>query len=110
CLVDEVERVPAIGKCPLGRGRDQSISQHGRRGTNRDRREQSALGRLAMANVCPTPQPTFERRRIWSASKRRTFPSRRFAIAVRSQAARAVEQGEISLFLGQQGEEIGQGR
>jgi hypothetical protein len=96
CLVDEVEQVPAIGERPLGR--------------NREQREQSALGRLAMAHVCPAPQPAFERRRIWSASKRGTFPPRRLAIAVRRHAARAVEQGEISLLLWQQGEEIGQGR
>ena len=54
-LVDEVERMSGIGERPLGLGREQGIGEHGRRETGRNRREQSALGRLAMAHVCPTP-------------------------------------------------------
>jgi len=91
CLVDEVERVPGVGERPLGLGRKQGIGQHSRRGTGRNRREQSALGRLAMAHVCPSPQPAPERGRIRPASKRRTFPPRRLAVAVRRHTACAVE-------------------
>ena len=109
-LVDEVERVSGVGERPLGLGREQGIGEHSRRDTGRNRREQGALGRLAMAHVCPTPQPALERGRIRPASKRRTFPPRRLAVAVRRHAARAVEQGEIGFLLRQHGQEIGERR
>src|SRR5438094_700249 len=108
CLIDEVERVPGIGKRSLGLSREQGIGEHGRRETGRDRREQSALSRLAMAHVGPTPQPAFERRRIWPASKRRTFPPRRLAVAIRRYAACAVEQGQVSVLLWQQRQKVGE--
>jgi hypothetical protein len=107
-LVDEVERVSRVGEYPLGLGRKQGICEHSRRNIGRNRRKQGALGRLAMAHLCPTPQPALERGRFRSASKRRTFPPRRLAVAVRRHAARAVEQGEISFLLSQHGQEIGE--
>ena len=52
-----------------------------------------------MTNVSPTPQPALERRRIGPTSKRRTFPPRRLAIAVRRHVARPVEKGKICFLL-----------
>jgi hypothetical protein len=92
--------VPGVGERPLGRGRDQSIGEHSRRQTGRNRREQGAFGRLAMAHVCPTPQPALERDRVGLASKGRTLPPRRLTIAVRRHPARPVEQGEIGFSSG----------
>ena len=46
-LIDEVKRVPVVGEGPFRRGCQQSIGEHGRRQTGRNRREQCALGRLA---------------------------------------------------------------
>ena len=54
-LVDEVERVPGVGERPLGRGGEQGIGEFSRGEAGRNCREQGALGRLAMAHVCPTP-------------------------------------------------------
>ena len=99
-----------VGERALGLGREQGIGQHRRRETARNRREQGALGRLAMAHMCPTPQPALERGRIGLASQRRTFPPRRLTVAVRRHAARAVEQGEIGFLLWQHGQEIGERR
>ena len=109
-LVDEVERVSGFGKRPLGCSRKQCIGEPSRRDTPRNRREQRPLGRLAMAHVCPTPQPALERGRVQPAAKRRTVPPRRLAIAVRRHAARTVDQSEIGLLLRQQRQKIGQCR
>src|SRR5438067_10080063 len=108
CLIDEVERVPSIGKRSLGLSREQDIGEDGRRETGRDRREHSALSRLAMVHVGPTPQPAFERRRIWTASKRRSFPPRRLVVAIRRYAACAVEQGQVGLLFWQKRQKIGE--
>ena len=100
-LVDEVERVSAVGEGPFGLGREQGVGERGGRKTGSDPREQGALGRLAMANLRPAPQPALERGRFRPASERRAFPPRRLPVAVRRHAARPVEQGEIGLVLGQ---------
>ena len=99
-----------VGERSLGFSREQGISEHSRRGTCRNRREEGALGCLAVAHVCPTLQPALECGRIRPASKRRTFPPRRLAVAVRRHAARAVEQGEIGFLLLHYGQEIGERR
>src|SRR5215469_1228145 len=98
-LVDEVERMSGIGKYPLSLGCEQDIGEYGRRETSRNRREQSALGRLAMAHFRPALKPALERGRIRPASEWCAFPSRRLAVTVRSYSARAVEQCQIGLFL-----------
>ena len=107
-LVDEVERVPVVGEGPLGRGGEQGVGERSRRKTLGDRREQGTLGRLAMANLCPAPQPALEGGRFRPASERRTFPPRRLPVAVRRHTARPVEKGEIGFVLGQSGHEIGE--
>jgi hypothetical protein len=73
----------------------------------RNRGEQGALGRRAMAHLCPTLQPAFERGRIRPAAKRRAFPPRRLAVAVRRDAACAMKQSEIGVLLRQHRREIG---
>jgi hypothetical protein len=50
-----------------------------------------------MAYVSPKAQPTFECNWLRSAAKRRTFPSRRLALAVRRYMTRAVEQSQVSV-------------
>src|SRR5258707_13681648 len=109
-LVDEVDRVSGVGERPLSSGREQGIGEHGWRDPGRNRREQGALSRLAMAHARPTPQPALERGSIRPASKRRTFSPGRLAVAIRCHAARAVEQGEISFLLWQHGQQITEGR
>jgi hypothetical protein len=59
CLVDEVERVPGVGERALGFGGEQGISEFSRGEAGRNRREKGTLGGLAMAYLCPTPQPAF---------------------------------------------------
>src|ERR1700737_692531 len=100
-LVDEIERVSSVGECPFGLGSEQSVGQHIRRDTGRNRREQGTFGRLAVAHICPATQPALERGRRGPASKRRALPPRRLPLAVRCHTARAVEQGEISFLLRQ---------
>jgi len=107
-FIDEIERVSSVGERPLGFSREQGIGEHSRREPRHNFREQSALGRLAMTNHCPTPQPTIERCRIGSAFKRRAFPPWRLPVAIGRHAARALEQGEIGLLLWQHWEKIGE--
>ena len=100
-LVDEVERVPKVREGPFGLGREQGVGERSGRKTGGDPREQGALGCLAVANFCPTPQPALERGRFRPAFERRAFAPRRLPVAIRRHAARPVEQGEIGFVLGQ---------
>jgi hypothetical protein len=100
-LVDEVERVSNVGERPFGLGREQGVGEHGGRKARSDPLEQGALGRLAVANLRPAPQPALERGRFQPAFERRAFPPRRLPIAIRRHAARPVEQREIGFVLGQ---------
>jgi len=109
-LVDEVERVPAVGEGPFRLGREQGASEHGRRKAGVDRGEKGALGRLAMANLYPAWQPAFQNRRFRPAPERGAFPSGRLAVTIGRDAARSVEEHEISVILGQRGQEIAKGR
>jgi hypothetical protein len=56
-LVDKVQRVSAVGECSLVLSREKRIREHSRGETARNRREQRALGCLAMAHPCPAAQP-----------------------------------------------------
>src|SRR5262245_14263469 len=103
-LVDEVKRVSGVGERPLGFGRKQGIGEHSWRATRCNRREQGALGCLAMPHVCPPSQPALERGRIRLARKRCTFPPRCLAVAVLRHAARAMEQGKIRFLVWKRGQ------
>jgi len=52
-LVDEVERVSAVGEGPLRLRRKKGVGERGRRKPGVDGGEEGALGRLAVADVCP---------------------------------------------------------
>ena len=105
-LVDEVERVAAVGEGAVRRRREQQARKRGRRGASRDGGEQGAFGGLAMAHGAPVPEPALERREIGPARKRGALPSRRLAIAVRRDPPGAVEEREISLLFRQHGEQV----
>src|SRR5271165_4085675 len=107
-LVDEVERVSAVGEGPLGHGGEQGVGERSARKTGGDPGEQGALGRLAVANLCPTPEPAFERGLFRPAFEGRALPPRWLPVAVRRHTARPVEQGEIGFVLGQSGQQIGE--
>ena len=102
-LVDEIERVPAVGEGPLGLGGEQGVGERSGRQTLGDRREQGTLGRLAMANPCPALQPAPQGSRFRPASERRTFSPRRLPVAVRRHVARPAKKGEIGFAVGQSG-------
>ena len=80
--------------------------QCGWRGAGSDGGEQSALGRLATAHRCPASQPALKGGEIRPARKRGTPPSRRLAVAIRRNAAGAVEQGKVGLPFRQKGKEV----
>ena len=109
-LVDEIERMSAVGERPLGLGRQKRLRECSGREAFRDRRQQRALGCLAMTHFRPAPQPALERGRVGPASERRAFPPRRLAVAIRRHAARPMEQGEMDILLAQHGQEIGKRR
>ena len=62
-------------------------------------REHGALGCLAIPYGRPAPQPALKGGKIRPARERRSLLARRLSLAVSRYAARAVEQGEIGLFL-----------
>jgi hypothetical protein len=59
-----------------------------------------------MTHRCPSPQPALEGREIRPACEGNTSPPRRLAVAIRCDAAGAVEQGEVGLLFRQNGQEI----
>src|SRR6516162_3768667 len=91
-FVYEVERVPAIGERPLGLGREQGVGERGRRKTGVDPGEQGALGRLAMAHLCPAPQPALQNSWGRPAPEGRAFPPRGLTVTVGGYAARPVKE------------------
>src|SRR5215204_1191332 len=105
-LVDEVERVAAVGEGAVRCRREQQARKRGRRGAVRDGGEQGAFGGLAMAYRAPVPEPALKRREIGPARKWRALPSRRLAVAVRRDPPGAVEEREIRLLFRQHGEEV----
>jgi hypothetical protein len=59
-----------------------------------------------MAHRCPAPEPALKDGEIGPARERSTLPPRRLAVAIRRDAAGAVEQGEVGLLFRQNGQEI----
>ena len=99
CLVDEIERVAAIGEGALRLGRDENIGEHSRRGAGGNRGQQRALGRFAMPHLGPAPQPCLERGRIRPAAERRAVAPRRLSVAILGYAARTMKQCEIGVLV-----------
>src|ERR671913_181771 len=97
-LVDEVERVAAVGKDAIRCRREQHAGKRARQGASRDTGEQGALGGFTMAYRAPVPEPALQRREIELARKRGALPSRRLAIAVRRNPPGAVEERKIGLL------------
>src|SRR5215204_6546198 len=105
-LVDEVERVAAVGEGAVRRRREQQARKRGRRGAVHDGGEQGAFGGLAMAYRAPVPEPALKHREIGTAREWGALPSRRLAVAVCRDPPGAVEQREVSLLFRQHGEEV----
>src|SRR5262245_27532448 len=105
-FVCEIKRVSPVGERAVRIGRKQEVGERGWRGASGDGGEQSALGRFAMAHRCPAPQPALKGREIGPARESNTSPPRRLAVAIRRNAASAVEQGEVGLLLRQNRQEI----
>ncbi len=108
-LVDEVERMSAVGEGAVRRRREQQPCERGRRIAVGDGGEQGAFGGFAMAHGAPVPQPSLEGGKVGLAGERRAFPSRRLAIAVRGDASGSVEQRKIALLFRQHGKHIAEG-
>ena len=68
-LVDEVERVSAIGEDAVGLGGEQQVGQSRRRRASGNRGENRTLGCVAMADRCPAPQPPLFRGMIRSTAE-----------------------------------------
>jgi hypothetical protein len=58
-LIDEIERVPAIGLGAVRLGRQEEICECSRRGAAGNGRQHSSLGRIPMPHDHPAPQPAF---------------------------------------------------
>src|SRR6516162_5020167 len=76
----------------LGLGRGQSVGERGRRKTGVDPGEQRALGGLAMAHLCPAPQPALQNSWGRPAPEGRAFPPRGLTVTVGGYAARPVKE------------------
>ena len=63
-----------------------------------------------MAHRCPAPEPALKGGEIGPARERSTPAPRRLAVAIRRDAAGAVEQGEVPLLFRQNGQEIAERR
>src|SRR5688500_16375471 len=98
-LVDEVERMSAVGEGAVRRNREQKVRERSRRGAAFHCGEQSAFASLAMSYGAPVPEPTLERREVGPARERRALPAWRLAVAVGRDATRTIEQRQIGLFL-----------
>ena len=109
-LVDEVEHMAAIGEGAFRPGRDHEAGQRGCRNSRPDRGEHGALGRLPVANRGPALEPAFEDGKLGAARESGALPARRLSVAIRRDAAHAMEQGEIDLLLAQQGKDVAESR
>src|SRR5262245_46121192 len=103
-LVDEVERVAAVGEGAVRSRGKAEAGKRGRRGASRNGGEQGSFGGFTVAHSAPLPEPALEGREIGPARKGGALPSRRLALAVRGDPPGGMEQREISLLLRQQGE------
>src|SRR3954454_1273230 len=100
-LVDEVDRMSVVSEGAVRSGREQEAGERSWRGAAGDGGEQGAFGGFAMAHGGPVPQPSLQGGQVRPARERRPLPARRLAVAIRRDAARAVEKRQIGLFLRQ---------
>ena len=80
-LVDEIQRVAAVGERPIGRRAQHEVGDRGEV-LLRDHREQGALGGIPVPHLDPLPEPSPQRRRApWpgraTARARGAAPARR---------------------------------
>ncbi|MDR6861290.1 hypothetical protein [Variovorax guangxiensis] len=61
CLVDEVQRVAAVGKHAVGGGSEQHLGERGGGQSSRDARENGSLDRIAVTHRSPMAQPPRKR-------------------------------------------------
>src|SRR5918997_4598995 len=105
-LIDEVERMSAVGESAVSRDREQKVGERSRRGAAGYGGEQSAFASLAMSYGAPVPEPTVERREIGPTRERRPLSTWRLAVAVGGDATRTIEQRQIDLFLRQHRQQV----
>ena len=105
-LVDEVERVSAIGIGAVGLGRKEQIGECRRRGAAGDGGQHGAFGRLPMPHGHPAPQPALEGREVGPARQRCALAARCCTVAIRSDAPRAVKQSKVRLLFRQEGQKL----
>src|SRR5262249_59618587 len=59
-LIDEVERMSAIGVGAVRLGGKEEICECRRRGTRRNRRQHGSFGSITVPHGCPAPQPALQ--------------------------------------------------
>src|SRR5688572_8219934 len=90
-LVDEVERMSAIGEGAIRHHREHEFGKRSWRGAAGNGGEHGAFGGFAMAHNGPVPHPPQENGKIRPAREGRALPAWCLAVAVRGNAARTVE-------------------
>src|ERR1700740_2124456 len=89
-LVDEIERVSAIGIGAVGLGCKEEIGERARRGATNSGGQHGTFGRIPMPHGHPTPQPALEGGEVGLTCQRRKLSARGRTLAIRSYAPRPV--------------------
>ena len=105
-LVDEIERVSAIGVGAVRLGRKEEIRECSRRGAARNGGQHGTFGRIPVPHGHPAPQPAFEGGRVGPTCQRRALPARGCTVAIRSDAPHPVKQSKVRLLLRQEGQKL----
>ena len=108
-LVDEVQRMAAVGKRPVGDRDEQHRRQPVQRQALVDGGEQRALGGVAMPPLGPLAKPALERGDARpGAGERCAIAARRHAVAIGGHPPDALEQRQVGLLLGQDRQQVGE--
>ena len=105
-LVDEIERVPAIGVGAVRLGRKEEICECSRRGAAHNGRQHGSFGRIPVPHGHPAPQPALEGGEVGPTCQRRALPAWGCTVAIRSHAPRPVKQSKVRLLLRQERQEL----